>query len=311
MFLTEWDRQGVLLAECEEIAEGLDDPLLDARIKECRGHATLYAGRLPEAMAMLEQACADFRAIGDPLGEFDTLILLTGAGWLLGDPRIGEFSRQAHDLADRHGALSAKAYGLWSVGVAQWQAGDIAAATRSLRDSVRLFLTMHDVTGISFGIQALSLCAAFDSPDAAAARLLGASQAAWRTSGARVEEPNAYGMFDTRAVNLVRAAVGSAVFDDAFAEGAGYSFEQAVALALGPDAEGHDGIGATQSADSLTRREREVAALLAEGLSNREIAERLVISLRTAETHVDRILGKLGFTSRTRVASWFAEHGTK
>ena len=311
MFATEWERQEVLLAECEQIADRLDDPLLHARIKECRGHAVLYRGRLPEAMATLERACAEFRAIGDALGEFDTLILLTGAGWLLGDPRIGEFSRQAYELADSHGALSSKAYGLWSVGIAQWQAGDNEAATRSLRDSVRLFLTMHDLTGISFGIQALSLCAAFASPDAAAARLLGASQAAWRTSGARVEEPNAYGMFDTKAVNLVREVLGPEVFDEAFAEGAGYSFEQAVALALGPGAEGHDGIGAVQGAGSLTKREREVAALLAEGLSNREIAERLVISLRTAETHVDRILGKLGFTSRTRVATWFAEHGTQ
>jgi len=309
MFATEWDRQSLMLAECDEIAAGLHDALLDARIKECRGHATLYHGQLAEAMAILEEACQEFRAIGDALGEFDTLILLTGAGWLLGDARIGDFSRQAYELADGHGAASSKAYGLWSVGVAQWQGGDTEAATRTLRESVRLFLTMHDLTGISFGVQALSLCAAFASPDVAAARLLGASKAAWRTSGARVEEPNAYGMFDTKAVNLVREALGSAAFEAAFDEGAAYSFEQAVALALGSDVGGHDGMPPAQEGAALTKREREVAALLAEGLSNREIAERLVISLRTAETHVDRILGKLGFTTRTRVASWFAEHG--
>src|SRR4029079_12876609 len=145
--------------------------------------------------------------------------------------RLEEFSRQGLALAERYGALSSKAYGLWSVGIEQWRAGLFDEATRTLRESVRLFLTMHDLTGISFGVQALSLCAAFASPDVAAARLLGASKAAWRTSGARVEEPNAYGMFDTKAVNLVREALGSAAFDEAFAEGAAYSFEQAVALA--------------------------------------------------------------------------------
>ena len=59
----------------------------------------------------------------------------------------------------------------------------------------------------------------------------------------------------------------------------------------------------------LTRREREVAGFLAEGLSNKDIAARLVISQRTVETHVDNILGKLGMTSRGQVASWVAAQG--
>jgi predicted ATPase/DNA-binding CsgD family transcriptional regulator len=312
MFATEFERQAVMLAECEQITAGLDDPLLEARIKECRGHATLYQGDLPGAVGLLEQACAEFRAIDDGLGEFDTLILLTAAALFLEDPRIDDFARQAYELADRHGALSSKAYGLWSVGVARWRAGDLRGATASLRDSVRLFLPMQDLTGISFGIQALSWCAAFASPDVGAARLLGASQAAWRTSGAKVDETNAYGMFDTKAEDAVRQALGSAAFDQAFAEGASYSFDQAVALALGEasDSGDRDAPASTAAAapGGLTRREREVAVLLAEGLTNREIADRLVISLRTAETHVDHILGKLGLTSRVGVASWVAEH---
>ena len=54
---------------------------------------------------------------------------------------------------------------------------------------------------------------------------------------------------------------------------------------------------------SLTPRERQVARLVSEGLTNREIADRLVISTRTAEGHVERILAKLGFTSRTQVVA--------
>jgi DNA-binding CsgD family transcriptional regulator len=59
----------------------------------------------------------------------------------------------------------------------------------------------------------------------------------------------------------------------------------------------------------LSRREREVAALVARGLTNREIAAKLEITERTAGAHVEHILGKLGFSSRTQVAVWAAEHG--
>jgi DNA-binding CsgD family transcriptional regulator len=57
----------------------------------------------------------------------------------------------------------------------------------------------------------------------------------------------------------------------------------------------------------LSGREHEVSALIAEGLTNREIAEALVISERTADTHVQNILGKLGLVSRAQVAAWFVE----
>ena len=237
MFATDFDRNASMLAECDEIAARLDDPLLHARIKECRGQATLYQGDIPGAIELLEQARREFQALADPLGEFDTLILLTACTFFLDDPRADEFSRQALALAEQHGAQSSTAYALWAVGIAQWRAGDFARATQSLRRSVRLFLPMHDLTGISFGVQALSWCASFAEPGERAARLLGAAQAVWRTSGAKVDETTAYSVFDQRSADALRAA-GSGVFEttsfeQAFAEGASYSFDQAVALALG------------------------------------------------------------------------------
>ena len=319
MFATDIDRNLTMLAECEEIAAGLDDDLLQARIKECRGQARLYQGDLPGAIELLEQGRREFQALGNALGEFDTLVLLSACTFFLDDPRVDDFSRQALALAQEHGAQSSMGYAFWSVGIAQWRSGDFAGATRSLRRAVRLFQPMNDLTGISFGVQALSWCAAFADPGERAARLLGAAQAVWRTSGAKVDETNAYSVFDRRSEEALRKASGSGVFESeafekALAEGASYSFDQAVSLALGDgdaaDEQERTVVRARSNvgrSGGLTRREREIAALLAEGLTNKEIAGRLIISQRTVETHVDHILSKLGMTSRTQVASWVTE----
>jgi DNA-binding NarL/FixJ family response regulator len=121
-----------------------------------------------------------------------------------------------------------------------------------------------------------------------------------------------------------RAALSPADAERAWAEGAALPLEQAVqdALALPPPVQpvraapaetaapaGSGSIGRGSRdvpGDSLTRREREVVALVAEGLTNRQIAERLVISERTADTHVQNVLGKLGFSTRSQVAAWAA-----
>jgi DNA-binding NarL/FixJ family response regulator len=64
-----------------------------------------------------------------------------------------------------------------------------------------------------------------------------------------------------------------------------------------------------QAADALTEREREVLVLVAQGVSNQQIADSLVISERTARTHVSNILGKLGVASRTQAALWAIREG--
>jgi DNA-binding NarL/FixJ family response regulator len=66
---------------------------------------------------------------------------------------------------------------------------------------------------------------------------------------------------------------------------------------------------AKQAFGGLTEREREVAALIAKGKSNREIADQLVVSYRTVETHVGAILSKLAFSSRAQIAVWAVEIG--
>ncbi|MFC7616785.1 response regulator transcription factor [Actinokineospora soli] len=88
------------------------------------------------------------------------------------------------------------------------------------------------------------------------------------------------------------------------AEGAAMPVEDGVRLALEEPA-----AASAPTDHPLTPREAEIARLVAGGLTNREIAARLVIAPRTADTHVQHILGKLGFTKRAQVAAWVAGGG--
>ena len=81
-----------------------------------------------------------------------------------------------------------------------------------------------------------------------------------------------------------------------------------VAAGSRPASAGRDAGGGHRSPGPLTRREHEIVLLIAQGLSNREIADELVISPATAARHVANILAKLGFTKRTQVASWATRH---
>jgi predicted ATPase/DNA-binding NarL/FixJ family response regulator len=168
------------------------------------------------------------------------------------------------------------------------------------------------------------------------ARLLAAVARAYPEGSAIGDEQAS---FDA-AVAATRAALGDGAFEATWIEGQLLMFDQAVdaALALAePEqaaaesdgaplrastAEGARRAGATRAAADappersaapplsvLTRREREVAALIARGLTNREIAAELIISEMTADSHVSHILRKLGVRSRAQVASWAVERG--
>jgi DNA-binding CsgD family transcriptional regulator len=97
------------------------------------------------------------------------------------------------------------------------------------------------------------------------------------------------------------------------ADGRTMSLEEAAEYALSeektdpPAAPGPERQSAGEPTGDLTRREREVATLIARGLTNRQTSTRLGISERMAGNHVGRILGKLGLRSRAQIAAWATE----
>ncbi|OLE24177.1 MAG: hypothetical protein AUG44_20010 [Actinobacteria bacterium 13_1_20CM_3_71_11] len=180
---------------------------------------------------------------------------------------------------------------------------DPAQALSDGRECLRLGLALHDAHGAASGLELLAWIASADRDHHRAARLLGAADRQWRTIGGT---PLIGGLQRRpEATAAARTALGEAVFDAERRHGEELTLDEAVAYALGGPRP------ATRQLDDqprLTRRESEVAGLIAEGLTNKQIAARLVLSQRTVESHVENILVKLGFTGRAQIAAWYAQN---
>jgi DNA-binding NarL/FixJ family response regulator len=125
----------------------------------------------------------------------------------------------------------------------------------------------------------------------------------------------------TRDMDTVRDRLGALAWDAAWTTGSALSTDEAIALALPDDVVGDATGSAVPGAESgpeptsapdtgrLSRREREVSQMIAQGLTNREISASLSISEKTVGSHIDHIMTKLGLRSRTRIAVWAVEQG--
>jgi non-specific serine/threonine protein kinase len=152
-------------------------------------------------------------------------------------------------------------------------------------------------------LEALAWIAADRHREERAAVLIGAAETVQRSMGAGpIMFPNLQVHHDN-CENQCRRALGMKGYDAAYRTGTGLHFEAAIAVALDEKTP----TARTDAPTVLTRREHEVANLVAQGLTNKAIAERLVISHRTAQGHVEHILAKLGFTSRTQIAAWVSD----
>jgi DNA-binding CsgD family transcriptional regulator len=263
----------------------------------------LYQGNVRRGFALLEQALARYRAGSDPQPLSRCLLHLAMATFIHGRPaRYGE---QALALAEAHRLNWQRWRTLWTAGVERLLHGDTGRATALLIESLRFRRspgeTIEEPWRVALGLEGLAWVAAVEEHERAA-RLLGAADAVWRSTGALRTAAflaGPHGRYEAQ----VRRALGEPAFTAAFQHGAGLATDQAIAYALGCDPVTALPRPATP-ASVLTRREREVAELVAQGLSNRDIAAKLQVAQRTAERHVENILIKLGFTSRTQIAAW-------
>ncbi|MFF5965205.1 ATP-binding protein [Streptomyces collinus] len=292
------------LDEAEELAERLGDPLVSAHVLGLRGASVAHRGRPEEAAPWYERALTAFEAAGEVSESLFCLYSLTSTQVSLADPRAEETGRRALALSEASGDRIAQSYTLWALGCGAWGRGDTESATVLIRASLEIQRDFRDYFGTARLLEVLAWTTASCGDAERGARLLGAVQALlWHVGALPLSECSEY---YARCTDEVRQALGSARYEKAFKEGGRCdSPARAIALALSTDT-GHGASAADRK--PLTRREREVAAIVARGMSNRQVAAELVLSPRTVDRHVENILAKLGLRSRTGIATWWAAH---
>jgi predicted ATPase/DNA-binding CsgD family transcriptional regulator len=292
------------LAEALEIAERVDDPAVAAYAEQFR--AMSIALLQPSQALQLLQAAPPLdtaSATQDAGTAIAARLSLAPAVLARGDIRTSvEHLERCAELCEAAGERWLCAYAHWGLAFAALARADDAEALRFARQSLAACTSFQTASGQALGLDLLSWIDAAAGRAERAAVLMGAASRLWRTFGRDLFGTPEWLAQRERAIDAAHRLLGSAAFAAAFERGRRFSLEETIAFALDEQRE-----SATTSASAnlgLTRREQEVASLVAEGLSNKQISQRLVISQRTAEGHVEHILMKLGFTSRAQIARW-------
>lgn len=219
---------------------------------------------------------------------------------------------EAVALCEAHGEQWARAWALRTLALAHWSAGQYDSAAEHARACLRLPYTSMQHQSLARSLDLLAAAEALAGRAERATVLRGAVHRIWRDIGGNPMEWGEPGRLRT-AERHARRALGDHGYEQAHRRGGELTRDEAVAYALGElrgEARGESAVSRTPAAavdeDLLTPRELQVAALIAEGRTNRQIADTLVIAQRTAEGHVERILVKLGFSNRSQVAAWFS-----
>ncbi|MFD9888013.1 ATP-binding protein [Amycolatopsis sp. NPDC059027] len=292
------------LAKAAEIAERTADAKALAFVDHVRAYSLLIDNRSECAASLFGAAAERFRELGDEAAELWSTYNYGLAVSLTGDRDQGR--RVLQECIERYaarGEISWRCWALWSLSAAEYLHGDMEAATVAGLELLRL-QPGGDRTIVAFALTVMAGCATHTGQPRRAARMFGAAAEIWRSVGASL---NTYAAFEEpmqRDIQLVTGELGLEEAAQEFLRGTALTMDEAVAYVLDTGSPDDDPRPADNADVVLTKREAQVAELVAEGMTNREIAEKLVIARRTAETHVDHILTKLGFSSRAQIAVW-------
>ncbi|MGW4339804.1 protein kinase domain-containing protein [Rhodococcus koreensis] len=288
-----------------------NNPMAGAHIDLADGYLSLFGGNPSTARACFERALQVFTAGNDLLRQ---VILLDGLGMtheLLNDTeRAIECYERILMITEPRGEIVLRSYALWSLAVAVWRHGDRVRAVQLLGQALRLSRRMNDRLNATMCLQVLAWIAAAEHDHLRAVILTGAAEELSRSIGVPTVLVPDLLVHQNDCERETRRAMSEQSYAAARQKGGALTFADAVAYALGEEIL-PTRISAGGPSTTPTKRERQVAELIAEGLSNREIAARLVISPRTAQGHVEHLLAKLGFTSRAQIAVWVVDSRKK
>nr|WP_275424814.1 LuxR C-terminal-related transcriptional regulator [Streptomyces sp. SID13726] len=300
------------LDEAAELAVRLGDATAAADVLGHRGVLALHEGRAEEAVDLVGQALAAHTALGDRYGEVRWRCQLGIAQTLGGDPRAPETSARALAAAEEHGERWSRARLLMVLGRRAWEQGEQAEARDQTLSALETLRGFRDALGVADMVEQLAWITASAGDHRRAGRLLGTARSLRGNVGITHVTDDRHREYHDRCTDLVRKALGPDAYDQALEAGAAVNgVAQAIDYALGNRSDGNPSRTGTAAvppapASGLTRREEQVVALVARGMTNRRIAAELVLSPRTVDNHVNRILTKLGFSSRAQIAAWWA-----
>ena len=294
----------VLAAEASE-----DAVSTKAQAVVAEGLLCAWQGRTADGIRLIERSTPMFRELGDLSMVTFTLTL---SGMLLGfegeHARAEAAQRASLEVTEPCGELYMRSFAYAMLGIVALEQGNLTGASGLLRKCLVMNRTLGDLLGLAVSLEFLAWIAVAEDRGERAAALLGAAGGIWDRLGVSLGTMPHFSERRAASDAAARAKVSPDAFSKAVQQGAAMSTGAAITFALEEAAVPAAGDQPRDLADSaLTRREWDVARLLAEGQSNRQIADRLVISVRTAEAHVDNILRKLGFSSRHAVVAWVAE----
>jgi serine/threonine-protein kinase PknK len=299
-----------LVAEGQALADPLGGETM-LLLTQAAGLVAMYAGRLDEAEHLFGETLQGFTASGNAAESAHCWMLLAIVSAMRGDAdRALACQRACLAMTEPVGETWLRSWSLWAAGLAEWTRGDSESGQRLLKECLRLEQLMAETVGIGTVIETMAWIVAANEPKRAV-MLMGAAQNERDRIETSINELPGLDVRHRDSMDAARDILGEEAFDHAWSEGRSLDQASAIALCLGEEP-GRGAIAGARSTtkEILTRRERQIAELIHQGLSNKEIANSLVISRRTAETHVEHILVKLGFTSRTQVAGWVGEQPT-
>lgn len=291
------------VSEASGIARRLRDDALLVRILANQAALEVLAGDLSAARATSADATALAARLGDDMSFISAAQSEAFVAFLEADfGRMRDVGLAAAARSRQCDELFMLSVHLTSAGMGALMLGDHPAAEAALTDALHASLVIDDRPGLVLRLEALATAASMAGRAQRAAELLGASEMLRLAIGAETSPFTMPLVEKTREQST--AVLGLARFNKAFEAGVHLDRQGAMELALGRKVVRDPGPAIDRTSGPLGKREREVAELIAEGLSNKEIATRLFLSERTVETHVYNILNKLGFNSRVNIASW-------
>jgi ATP/maltotriose-dependent transcriptional regulator MalT len=317
-----YERAWILLSQGQKdaalplIEQGLGlarrrEPHLTARLLSARAHATYVTGDHAGAARDAAEALALFREAGDQLQVGSLLGNLGNYELSTGDldaarRHLAESLDIARALNDRHGAV----YETFNLGLAEYLGGSPGAAGTRFAESFDLARRMGLKSMTAYSLIGLALAGRGTDP-ARSARLHGAADQVLADLGHTLEP------LEGRLADLdrqqLRAALGDGTFEAEYAAGRTLDVAQVPAAIQAKDADvlvnEPDAAVSGEAGTVLTPRELDVLKLVMQGLSNPDIARRLVLSEHTVHRHLANILRKLGLSSRAAAAAWGVRTG--